>query len=702
MPSFKDDSILIIAPGSRTTLAQLGLPESFTPARSRFRSRMFPGQQAGEWEPHKVRRKHKSDTNGHVDGNDATEEDEYEEDRSSDEGAVWPIEAGRIVNWSCFFALMEHVHRQIGPGLHTPILLIAQPVWTSREHERMTSFFFEKFKCPGFAIVDSAVATCYAYGVETATVVDVGAEKADITTIRDCVPNSIGRNSSVRGCGGDAMTDRLLELLKSRGYSRAMCEQLKMSPICEILPTGTPFPGTRPVTNGDATTTNPLTAASTGADGPGPNARHTAGSNGTAPRGPGRGTEVGGDATPEDDEGVLDVASIVTGGKMNEYLAKKEREKAEKLAAKKKGSTAADNAPKPVRLKNSEREKATFYYEDHALHDVLKGSNQSAEHISEQTLALDEGRNEKILQSATSTTAPPLEATSPTTPSTRTQQAPRRELTVGTERFQPASPAFLSTLTSSIYHTIQSHPDPTARPDLWSNIILLGNGSRIRGLKESILETLNQRYLIHPSSATMFTSELPSTFSTPLATGANTPVPHAHDQGPSHPMHGLHSSGGVNPLLHAATTAAASGAGQAPPGLHPQHSAPGLPPHLQQQQQHHPNLAPNHMQMPQQQTPQQLHPQQHLPQHLQQQQHQQQQRTTYHAQTPSSIKIAKLPDYFLEWKEIGHEEAAFLGAQVAARCLFVVGGGEKGFLTRADYNETGPSGIHEVVLGVGG
>ena len=38
----------------------------------------------------------------------------------------------------------------------------------------------------------------------------------------------------------------------------------------------------------------------------------------------------------EDNEGVLDVASIVAGGKMNEYLAKKEKEKAEKIAAAKK------------------------------------------------------------------------------------------------------------------------------------------------------------------------------------------------------------------------------------------------------------------------------------------------------------------------------------------------------------------------------
>ena len=49
----------IIAPGSQTTLAQLGLPESFTPARYRLRSRMFPAEQEGEYEPVKIRKREK-------------------------------------------------------------------------------------------------------------------------------------------------------------------------------------------------------------------------------------------------------------------------------------------------------------------------------------------------------------------------------------------------------------------------------------------------------------------------------------------------------------------------------------------------------------------------------------------------------------------------------------------------------------------
>lgn len=72
---------------------------------------------------------------------------------------------------------------------------------------------------------------------------------------------------------------------------------------------------------------------------------------------------------------------------------------------------------------------------------------------------------------------------------------------------------------------------------------------------------------------------------------------------------------------------------------------------------------------------------------------------TSHAQTPTSIKMAKIPEYFPEWKEMGYEEAHFLGAQVAARVLFVVdAGASKGYMTRSDYNEQGPMGIHEVSL----
>lgn len=70
-----------------------------------------------------------------------------------------------------------------------------------------------------------------------------------------------------------------------------------------------------------------------------------------------------------------------------------------------------------------------------------------------------------------------------------------------------------------------------------------------------------------------------------------------------------------------------------------------------------------------------------------------------HAQTPTSIKLLKMPDYFPEWKDVGMEEAGFLGAQVAAKVVFVVDQGiSKGFMSRTEYNELGPQGIHETCL----
>jgi actin-related protein 9 len=72
------------------------------------------------------------------------------------------------------------------------------------------------------------------------------------------------------------------------------------------------------------------------------------------------------------------------------------------------------------------------------------------------------------------------------------------------------------------------------------------------------------------------------------------------------------------------------------------------------------------------------------------------QQQTGHAQTPTSIKVAKMAEYFSEWKDVGFDEAHFLGAQVAAKVIFIMDGGvNKGFMSRVEYNETGPQGIHE-------
>lgn len=68
-----------------------------------------------------------------------------------------------------------------------------------------------------------------------------------------------------------------------------------------------------------------------------------------------------------------------------------------------------------------------------------------------------------------------------------------------------------------------------------------------------------------------------------------------------------------------------------------------------------------------------------------------------HSQSPTSIKVVTPPTYFPEWKT--YEEALFLGGQLAAKVVFVVDQGtSKGCMTRSDFNDAGPSGIHEMCV----
>lgn len=688
---------------------------------------MFPAEKKGEWEPYRVREKksQRASENGingpssevkddvhMVDGDgaaadeqpkaDNTEDDVlYEEDPASDEGAVYPLREGRVVNWSCFFALLTHVYNTLSPPFHTPILLISQPAWTAQDHEILTQFFFEKFKTPAFCLMDSALAVSYAYGVPTATIVDVGHGKCDVSAVSDFMVYDIGRGAGVPGCGGESMTERLFELLSPIGFTWEMCEQLKKSNICEILPQGTPLPGS---TGTEEQVTNPAAAASTGAMGSGPRQRGSIAAQGGAPRGPGVDTEVGDEDQDremkdgEDNEGVLDVASIVASGKTNEFLAKKEREKAEKAAARKAAVDAAA-APKPVRLPNSKREKTTFHYDERRpLEDINENGKRQAD-----TENGHEGSDFKRQK-----TPDPLNESAPSaTDETTTKDAGiakrqqdkaarkeerrrnrdgnsafvRKEIEVGVERFMAASGGVLEQMADTIHRTILSVPEVAKRSELWDSLVILGNGSKVRGtllplptpqiipiqtpkviandkppyhpgFKDALLATLHAKYLISPSSATIFTSELPSNLSTPLGTGANTPQPQFQSQ--SQLQHAT-SSHSVNPLLLAATTASN-------PSLHPST-------HQQQQQQHLQNYG--------------LHGASH----------------SSHGQTPTSIKVAKMPEYFPEWKDVGFDEAAFLGAQVAAKVVFVVDQGlSKGFMTRVEYNELGPQGIHESCL----
>lgn len=470
---------------------------------------MFPAEKKGEWEPLKVRerrvtKKRKdvapeptdgdtsmADADGQTNGleNGPELEDTYfEEDPTTEEGAVYPLRQGRVVDWSCLFALMTHIYNTLSPPFHTPILIITQPAWTAQDHETLTQFFFEKFRTPAFCLMDAALAVCYAYSASTATVVDIGYEKCDITAVNDFLINDAGRGTALTGCGGESMTQRLLELLSSKGFTKDMCEQLKRSGICEVLPPETPMPGEAGM---EDTNINPAAAASAGANAAGLKGRGSVSDMGATSRGGAGGIEGGDDNVDgegEDNEGVLDVATIVASGKTSEFLARKEKEKAEKAekAASRKAAQEAANAPKQAKLPNAKRMTATFHYTERR---PLEELNQNGKRLLEIGNQNGEGEAKRPktpdrLDDSENIAAEPAPATDSQVNGQlngETTALIRRDMEVGVERFQAATGGMLDQVADAIHRCILSVPDIGKRGEFWDNLVIVGNGSKVRG-----------------------------------------------------------------------------------------------------------------------------------------------------------------------------------------------------------------------------
>jgi len=360
--------------------------------------------------------------------------------------------------------------------------------------------------------MDSALAVSYAYGVQNATVIDIGYQKVDVTAVSDFTVQHVGRTIALTNSGGDAMTNRLFELLGPKGWTKDMCEQLKKSSFCEILPAGTPLPGSADT---QQSTSNPAAAASAEANSSAPSVKIT-----EAPRPVD--TDLGdddGDIADKvvDDEGVLDVASIVASGKTQEFLAAQEKKKA--MAASRKAAKdardAADAATaKPVKLPNSKRERVMFHYQERKAPEELEQANLNGK----PTTTEDQPKKQKTPEPAPAPapeTAEGNSSSAPTNPSgeaaadssisvedqaTKREQIKaakreerkkaregqidpglvRREVEVGTERFMAASGGVLDIIADAIHRTVLS-VEVGKRSELWDSLIIVGNGCKVRG-----------------------------------------------------------------------------------------------------------------------------------------------------------------------------------------------------------------------------
>jgi actin-related protein 9 len=442
-------------------------------------------------------------------------------------------------------------------------------------------------------------------------------------------------------------------LLEGQGFDHEMAEQLKKSSVCEVLPLAPDQPGLveLPVETGaGAAAGSGSAAAPAAAEGGAPKVVEP-------PRSfpPGANDDeagAGGDTKEIEDDGVLDVANIVASGQTREFLAKKEKEKAEKAAKvgrkgkEKEGGDAS--AAKTARLPNAKRVKNTFHYEELVTEDVPVAAPPKVNGVKDVAMADAAPAADGAAAAAAGDDAPPkvepadqqqpprqppsdaqptTEAAAPHTATERVTRRVRRDIEVGLERFQFADRRVIDRIATAIYRTVQDIEDMYMRPGCWENIVFVGNGARVRGLRDNVMQTLQARHLVSPSSATMFTSELPSNMGTPSGTGSQTPTSsYAGVPG---------GGGGVNPLLQAATTASLTGvpgsvanaaaAGSTAGGGGGGSGADGT-------------LTSHH----------------------------------FHSQTPTTIRLAPLPAYLSEWTKHGFEEAMFLGAQVAARIAFCI------------------------------
>ncbi len=558
-----------------------------------------------------------------------------------------------------FLAFLDHVHSLLTTTYHnTPIMLMASPQWTRPDAEAIARYVFEKTRTPALCIIHSGIATQYGLKWPNMTVIDIGFQKVDVTAIHDGrVVNHIDVGASVADnqlSGGEAFTQRLKKLLASKNFTHDMAEQLKKSTICEVLPY---------VATADKLFELPVVSSS-GAPPSAPSANKpfapVAAPEASKLDGAAN-DEEDGDENKKEDDGVLDVAAIVTSGQTKEFLARKEKEKGKPG---RKPKAQQEEAPaRPARLPNSKRTHNTFFYEEIVQQLVTPEPKQPPKEVpkeigpagsdpkpAEGTSTTDaaaaaaptavggaapdvamaggaapaevkeESKPEEPKVVAANGDAPkPSEDAAPKDSSNDTPEyRPKRvkkDIEVGLERFTFADRFEIDRIVTAIYRTVQGIDDMYMRPPCWDNLVFVGNGSRLRGLKENILATLHARHIVSPSTATIFTSELPSNMATPTGTGAQTPTS-SFGGGP----HQL-PSGGVNPLLQAATTASLN-----------QHQNLGTP----QAGSEAAGPASHH----------------------------------FHSQTPTSIKLAAMPNYLSEWTKAGFEESMFLGAQVAARIAF--------------------------------
>lgn len=180
---------------------------------------------------------------------------------------------------------------KVNPPPLTALLLLTSEPWNRLQIENITQYVFETLKIPAFSILPTSLSATFAYGVQDAVVIDVGKDKTEITPVIEYTPITVSQQTIKYG---SSLINKYLEK-NLPDLTPGQVEDLKKSDIYEVL-------------SEDAAKNSWF------------------------------GLNDMPDTKTTEDDGVIDVAAIVTSGRTREILAEREKEKHQKPGEKEKAN----------------------------------------------------------------------------------------------------------------------------------------------------------------------------------------------------------------------------------------------------------------------------------------------------------------------------------------------------------------------------
>lgn len=158
---------------------------------------------------------------------------------------VYPIVNGNIKDLNAFLYFLKLIYKSAFKkksmmnldfkdiqSTTIPMILLSHYSWSSSEHELITQYVFETIRLGYLMILPVSLSTSYAFGsIQNCLIIDIGAQSTDIMPIVDYSP--LNCLSCTLNMGGNAINEKLSQLLPH--IDQTDIEYLKCSPIFEVL-----------------------------------------------------------------------------------------------------------------------------------------------------------------------------------------------------------------------------------------------------------------------------------------------------------------------------------------------------------------------------------------------------------------------------------------------------------------------------------